>query len=207
MENKKDKRANLQKLLWCGPVLRNLLEARIYEVSKIIRPVARKGGKKSIWINYPVNFESSLRHQDIHIWVLLLERVGGNQTDPPPCTTASDIPNQAKAHSYQWAGSCNLSFQRKFQLKNMKTRAIWEQQKFCIKANTHSFPCQHLTCQILCCTNSSRPKQSFCPALPPVCRCVSSSDCINTPFLKCLQTRLPPCCAICHKQGLRPRFV
>jgi len=53
--NKKDKQANLQKLLWCRPVLRNFLEARIYEVSKIIRPVARKAKKTpNIWVNYPV---------------------------------------------------------------------------------------------------------------------------------------------------------
>lgn len=57
---KQKRQANLQKLLWCRPVLRNFLEARIYEVSKIIRPVSRRGERKPPMLMTQLN---SLRSQ------------------------------------------------------------------------------------------------------------------------------------------------
>ena len=152
--------------------MRNFLEARIYEVSKIIRPGSKERKKKNP-SELTTQF-NSLRNQKTHFWVLLAERVRRNHTDLELHTIASDTPSQAKA-------SVGASLHP--QLPD--NGPIQEEGKFQMKADTHTAQCEHQPCQILYCTNCSRSNQSPCP-VPPLCAGVSSMNCINTQFLKCL---------------------
>lgn len=147
----KDKQAHLEKLLWCRPVLRNLLEARIYEVSEIVRPVER-GKHPPEW--------PALRHS-----CLSAVRSADEESHRP--TAPYNPPTAPTASSGPFLGPQN---HRTLWLKNVKT---WDNSRAAeaLHANRHPLTAVWAApCQIPSCTNSSRPTaatDSFSLLPPP----------------------------------------